>query len=56
MKKLAEKHRVQAVITSTRLQRPDLHFNNDVHWNAKGHEVVALQVLDAISASGVLSQ
>ncbi len=52
--KVVKKHNVQHIITPSIKKRPDLFYTIDGHWNAKGHEFVAGQVLDAIAVSGIL--
>jgi hypothetical protein len=56
MQKLVRRYEVQYINTPSMQSRPDLFYQIDGHWNAKGHEFVANQVLDFISAARVLER
>lgn len=53
MRQTVSNFNVRIVNIPTFVERPDLYYAIDQHWNPKGHAVVAQQVLDALPASGI---
>lgn len=51
---LAQQHRLQVINTPSEIHRPDLFYKYDAHWNVRGHQFVANQVLDGITVTGIL--
>lgn len=56
MQAVIRRHQMQVITTPTLRERPELFYTIDGHWNAKGHQFVANQVLDAITASAIQLQ
>lgn len=54
VEEIAKHHQVPLIKTPDMSERPELFYEIDGHWNAKGHQFVANQVLDAITISRVL--
>lgn len=56
LQKVVKRHNAWHINAPSLMQRPDFYYTIDGHWNARGHEFVANQVLDAISVSGILER
>ncbi len=48
LKRFFAERGVPVILLPSKLERPDLYFEVDGHWNAEGHAFVAERVLDAI--------
>lgn len=53
VKTILAKYDAPVVRIPTREERPDLYFAVDGHWNKRGHEYVAFQVLELLKKQGI---
>lgn len=56
IRNLLNSNQVPYIVVPFNTARPDLYYRIDWHWNEKGNEFVANQVLDAIAVAGIFQQ
>jgi hypothetical protein len=56
MRAIADAHTVPIIETPQLRDRPDLFFKTDGHWNTRGHDHVARQVIAFLDSSGILTE
>lgn len=56
MQSVLEGAGIPYIIPPDKAERPDLYYAIDGHWNSKGHEHVALQVMEALDALQLVSR
>ncbi|HXG01179.1 MAG TPA: GDSL-type esterase/lipase family protein [Bacteroidota bacterium] len=56
MQSVLEDAGIPYIVPPDKAERPDLYYAIDGHWNSKGHEHVALQVMETLGALPLVSR